>query len=271
MNHSFNINLILKMTALSVIFFATPTACSVVAHSRGESERYVDDSLSDKTFNLLNSRMEIASSPIIIAGSSNEGLIKCETESNSFHKSLLLKNESSLVNYYQYQTPPVSQEIYNVVEVPESGPEWFSMSISICALIASFGIPYWQHNKERKEAINEGYWVREVIMPKINELAFDVTTAFKNAIQSSQSQDAFLEIWDSTLLPKLGALRDSLYLFNSFKLLSGDIEMLEGICDVLEEKVSDNIDKPNEMRVSDVSRFHSSLIDKLITIHRKIS
>ncbi len=68
------------MTALSVIFFATPTACSVVAHSRGESERYVDDSLSDKTFNLLNSRMEIASSPIIIAGSSNEGLIKCETD-----------------------------------------------------------------------------------------------------------------------------------------------------------------------------------------------
>ena len=53
MNHSFNINLILKMTALSVIFFATPTACSVVAHSRGESERYVDDSLSDKTFNFM--------------------------------------------------------------------------------------------------------------------------------------------------------------------------------------------------------------------------
>ncbi|EPK4062875.1 hypothetical protein LLI29_003972, partial [Morganella morganii] len=72
------------------------------------------------------------------------------------------------------------------------------------------------------------------------------------------------------LLPKLGELRDSLYLFNSFKLLKDDIEALEEICDNLEERVSDNINEPQEKRISDISTFHSELINKLIGIHRKI-
>ncbi len=266
MNRSFKKILILRMTALSVIFFVLPTACSVVAHSQSESEHYASTPSSDE--NLLNSRMEMVSSPIIIAGSPDAGLMRCEVESNSFHKSSLLKNENSLVNYYRYQTQPVSQEIFNVVKVPESGPEWISIIVSIIALFSSFGVPYWQHHKERKEAINEGYWIREVIMPKINELAFDVTMEFKKAIPSPQ--DVFLDTLSNTLLPKLGELRDSLYLFNSFKLLNNDIEKLDEICDYLEEKVSDNIEKSNEIRISDISTFHSKLINKLIEIHRKI-
>lgn len=268
MNLSFNAKLTLKMTALSVIFFVLPTACTVDAHSQNESERYVNNISSDKTIKLLDSRIEMRSSPIIIAGSPNEGLMRCETEPNIFHKSFLLKNERSLETYYQYKTSPIAQEIFNIVKVPESGPEWVSIAVSIIALISSFGVPYWLHRKARKESINEGYWVREVIMPKINELAFDVTAEFKKAIPSSQ--DVFLDLLHSKLFPKLGELRDSLYLFNGFKSLKNDVEILDEICDNLEGRVSDNIDKSDEVRIFDISDFHLTLIAKLIDIHRKI-
>ncbi|HAG7297630.1 TPA: hypothetical protein HGT60_26275, partial [Escherichia coli] len=85
---------------------------------------------------------------------------------------------------------------------PENGPEWISIGISLFALVSSFVIPYVQHRKERKEAINEGYWVREVIMPKINGLAFDVVQSFKNSM--ALSEEEFLSVFSNTLLPKLG-------------------------------------------------------------------
>ncbi|WP_410955106.1 hypothetical protein [Raoultella planticola] len=276
MNLSFKKSLTLKMTALSVIFFVFPTACSVYAQSQSDSEIDAIDSSIDSAFNLTDARMDIVSSPIIIGVSNDDGLIKCENEGllkcestpNHFHKSLLLRKENSLANHYQLQAPTTSQEIFNVIKVPENGPEWVSIIISIIALASSFGVPYWQHQKERKEAINEGYWIREVIMPKINGLAFDVTAAFKNAVPLAQ--DLFIDALSNNLFPKLGELRDSLYLFNSFTLLNEDVEILESICDDLEQKVSDHIDEPNEIRIADISKFHSLLINKLIEMHRKI-
>ncbi|EMM9996249.1 hypothetical protein JAG49_002518 [Morganella morganii] len=266
MNLSFKENLILKMTALSVIFFMTLTACSSFSHSQNQ---HIKNSYSLGRYdNLSNIKMGMVFPQVIKEGFLNEGLMRCEPELKSFHKSLLLKNQNSLASHYQYQMSTTTQEIFNVVKIPESGPEWLSISISIIALLSSLGIPYIQHRKERKEAINEGYWIREVIMPKINTLAFNVTSEFKQAISSNQS--VFLQTLRNTLLPKLGELRDSLYLFNSFKLLKDDIEALEEICDNLEERVSDNINEPQEKRISDISTFHSELINKLIGIHRKI-
>lgn len=276
MNLSSKKSLTLKMTALSVIFFVFPTACSVYARSQSDSKTDAGYSANYSAFNLTDARMDVVSSPLIIGVSNDdelmkckdEGLMKCESVPNHFHKSLLLRQENSLANHYQFQASTSPQEIFNVVKVPESGPEWVSIIISIIALASSFGVPYWQHQKERKEAINEGYWIREVIMPKINGLAFDVTAAFKNAVPLAQDQ--FIDALSNSLFPKLGELRDSLYLFNSFALLNEDVEILESICDDLEEKVSDHIDKPNEIRIADISRFHSLMIKKLIEMHRKI-
>ena len=126
----------------------------------------------------------------------------------------------------------------------------------------------WQHYKGRNEAINEGYWLREVILPKINGLAFEVTEDFKDAM--GLPPDEFISLLDSQLFSKLGELRDSLYLFKGFSKLEKDIESLDGICDLFEQKVSDNIDSSIDTRISDVSIFHASLIRELMKMHRKI-
>ncbi|MBB8776903.1 hypothetical protein HEO39_004400 [Escherichia coli] len=258
----------LKMTALSVIFFVFPTACSVAAFSNDDSLSYENDAAYQLPLNPFDTSIPSISSPLVLSGIPNEGLMVCEKPFNSFHKLSLANknNENVLVNHYK--NTPESHEIFNIVKVPESGPEWVSICISILALISSFGIPYFQHRKERNEAINEGYWLREVIMPKINGLAFEVATEFKNAMPLAE--DDFINALNDNLLPKLGGLRDSLYLFESFPKLNQDVETLEGICDTLEEKVSDNINLPIEARMADISRFHSSLIQNLILLHRKV-
>ncbi|MDD9211299.1 hypothetical protein [Aeromonas dhakensis] len=262
MNHSFNVKSFLLILSVTI------TACSVVAESQRSHDFYADHEQFDKKTNSTNTRIDTQSYPIILSGGSVGDLLICSSEPNSFHKSFLLKNETSFVSHYQHKALPSPQEIFNIIKVPESGPEWFSIIISVLALISSFAIPYLQHNKERKEAINEGYWVQEVIMPKINGLAFDVTESFKKAIPLSQ--DDFISTLKLSLLPKLGELRDSLYLFGSFPSLKNDIDTLEDICDEFEGKMSDNIDQTNETRIYDVSEFHSKLIRKLIEIHRKI-
>lgn len=265
---SSNLSSALKMTALSVIFFVFPTACTVAAFSNDDSLNYENDAAYQLPLNPFDTSIPSISSPLVLSGIPNEGVMVCEKPHNSFHKLLLTNknNESVLVNHYK--NVPNSNEIYNVVKVPESGPEWVSIGISIFALISSLGIPYFQHRKERNEAINEGYWLREVIMPKINNLAFEVATDFKNSMPLVEAD--FIDALNERLLPKLGGLRDSLYLFESFPKLKQDVEVLEAICDTLEEKVSDNINSPIETRLSDISRFHSSLIKNLILLHRKV-
>ncbi|WP_337083482.1 hypothetical protein [Citrobacter freundii] len=258
--------LILKMTALSVIFFIFPTACSVAAFSDDKTTETEKNRLIYNQGELYN--IKKFASPNTIIGSPIDGLLYCEKGLDTFHKSSLLnpKSNNKLTNHYS--SIPEANDIYNVVNVPESGPEWFSIIVSLLALLSSFIIPYLQHKNERKEAINEGYWIREVIMPKVNGLAFEVTAAFKRAIPLAE--DDFLIALQDQLFPKLGELRESFYLFNSFSSVTTDIENLDNICDELEQKVSDNIDLPLETRINDISRFHLVLIQNLIDIHKKI-
>ncbi|EFN5923837.1 TPA: hypothetical protein ACP60B_000020 [Escherichia coli] len=258
----------IKMTALSVIFFIFPAACSVTDFSNKENIECNESLYPNTPFYISDSGLSGISSPFFLSGNPNDGLMFCEKANDTFHKlSLARDNKKDLFANY-FKDVPNSHDIYNIVKVPENGPEWISIGISLFALVSSFVIPYVQHRKERKEAINEGYWVREVIMPKINGLAFDVVQSFKNSM--ALSEEEFLSVFSNTLLPKLGELRDSLYLFNSFPELNADIENLESICDSLEEEVSNHIDSPNEIRISDISMFHSKLIQKLILLHKKI-
>lgn len=252
------------MTALSVIFFIFPTGCSVAAFTEDISiQTPYSPNKPEELFGIKKFAL-----PTTIIGTPVNGLIFCEKATDTFNRSTLSypKSQEELVNYYK--SIPETNDIYNVVNVPESGPEWFSIIVSLLALFSSFIIPYLQHKNERKEAINEGYWIREVIMPKVNGLAFDVAAAFKRAIPLTE--DDFLVALQDQLLPKLGELRESFYLFNSFAPVIPDIENLDNICDELEQKVSDNIDLPIENRINDISRFHLVLIQKLIDIHKKI-
>lgn len=134
MSPSSNLFSALKMTALSVIFFVFPTACTVAAFSNDDSLNYENDAAYQLPLNPFDTSIPSISSPLVLSGIPNEGLMVCEKPYNSFHKLSLTNknNESALVNHYK--SVPDSHEIYNVVKVPESGPEWISIGISIFAL-----------------------------------------------------------------------------------------------------------------------------------------
>ncbi|EFH6879869.1 hypothetical protein AB0Y16_00995 [Escherichia coli] len=253
---------VFKMTALPVIFFVNISACSATYPERTASNMDSQNSeshvIEPKSGNIFNADICIGK---------NSDLKLCNSYERKFTPHLLYdKPDNYVLNGYYPSTS--SGNLYNIVRVPESGPEWYSIAISIIALIASVGVPLWQHYKGRNEAINEGYWLREVILPKINGLAFEVTEDFKDAM--GLPPDEFISLLDSQLFSKLGELRDSLYLFKGFSKLEKDIESLDGICDLFEQKVSDNIDSSIDTRVSDVSIFHASLIRELMKMHRKI-
>ncbi|WP_421241912.1 hypothetical protein [Aeromonas enteropelogenes] len=102
-------------------------------------------------------------------------------------------------------------------------------------------------------------------MPKINDLAFDVTAEFKEKIKLPE--DDFLISLDETLFPKLGELRDSFYLLEGLTSLKSDIDTLDEVCDELEANMSNNIHESDAIRASDITKFHSTLTQKLIKIH----
>lgn len=261
MNLSSNFIDILKMTALSVIFFCFIPGCSQTAYS---AEAKVLEK-SNPSF------MDESSS--LCLNSANNDLKVCKSAIELFDSTLLNKNNNIHNRYLVVQKQEAlptstSSEIYNVINTPENGPEWFSIIVSIIAILFSVGIPVYQHRKERNETINEGYWIREVIMPKINNLAFEVCTVFKASIQLDPT--AFATSFSTTLLPKLNELRDTFYLFESYPHLSARISELDTICDNFENNVDNNQSAPEDVRQKDISSFHTDLIKKLIQLHSSV-
>jgi len=173
-----------------------------------------------------------------------------------------------LVSPKEQKTYKSQEEIYNVINIPESGPELISILVSILALIASVGIPYYQHKKQKTDSINEGFWMREVIMPKVNNLTFEVCNKFKENLSLDPAQ--FVVKFRDELLPLLGELRDSLYLFSTFPKVQAHIQVLEDICDKFENNVDTNQTFSFEIRNKDISTFHILFIGELMKIHTKI-
>ncbi|MGM7742952.1 hypothetical protein ACS780_20620 [Yersinia enterocolitica] len=159
--------------------------------------------------------------------------------------------------------------IYNYVQNPPEDKDYGSYVFSFLAIIISIGIPVWQRYVQKNDAINEGFWIREVVMPKINANIFAVCAAFRNNLTLSESD--FSRAYNDELLPQLNELRDSFSLLTAFPKAVDCSTVLNGYCDDFEDVITNNINKPVNVRKEDISYFHLKLTKELISIHQKIS
>lgn len=166
--------------------------------------------------------------------------------------------------------------LYNYIQIPDKDTDFGSYIFSLFALLTSILIPIWQRKGQRrdavtqkKEAINDGFWMREVIMPQINNNVFNCCAAFRARLNLSSSD--FTQAYNEVLLPSLNELRDSFSLLSAFTEASSYALSLNEICDDFDDNVMDNIDSPLSTRKEDVSNLQIKLTKQLIEIHKAIS
>lgn len=197
---------------------------------------------------------------------------KCSNLIDHFEPVYLLSNGTEVfVQAYndckKTRTDENDSSIYNIVKVPDGGPEWVSIIISMLALVASIGIPGYQFWRQRKSSINEGFWLREVIFPKLNEITFSVINKFKQSLDLNITD--FALAFGRDLIPALNQLRDASFLMNSFPKSEDFVTRMESICDSFENDVDNNQSKSKEIRLKDINDFHNEVISLFIEYHFK--
>lgn len=158
-------------------------------------------------------------------------------------------------------------EIYNIVRVPESGPEWWSIGLSFIAILISVSLPSYQFRKQRNSSVNEGFWLREVIFPKLNETAFETVKKLKTGLKLPESD--FLVLYQTVIIPLLNELKDTSDLLNAFTVDDKMVTDIENLCDELEDDVSNSVLKSYDIRLATISTFHNDLTTLLIKFHLK--
>ena len=197
----------------------------------------------------------------------------CKSEPLGFSPNSLTKSFTSQ-NLVELKESPSSINTY--IQQPEPSTDYGSYIISILALLASIGIPLWQRSLQQKDSqsqtldsINEGFWIREVVMPQINSKIFNLCSTFRNRINLNKPD--FTISYRDELLPLLNELRDSFSLFKAFPNASGAIQLLEKYCDDFDDDVTDHLDETISVRRADVYSFQLKLTQELIKTHKLIS
>lgn len=196
----------------------------------------------------------------------------CKSEALGFNPASLSNNYSSKngINTDQGQSL-----INNYIQQPDSPTDYGSYVISILAFFASIGVPLWQRyiqkndsKNQRLDSINEGFWIREVVMPQINTNIFSVCTAFRGKLNLSENE--FTLIYRDELLPLLNELRDSFSLLKAFPNATNAIITLQQYCDDFDDTINDHINEPLNVRKSDISSFQLTLTKELMKTHKAI-
>lgn len=175
----------------------------------------------------------------------------------------ILNNNTDSIN------PPSTTHIYNTIEVPTDEQNdlgvWISIVISILAFISSIVIPLYLRHREKRDSINDEFWMREVILPKINELLFSFCESLKNSITSCDGNPAQFQIYFAgSYLSEQGSLRDSFSMLSSIVQNTSLPEELEYICDDLDQNISDNLNSALHIRKQNIYLFQQEIIKKLI-------
>ncbi|WP_350262731.1 hypothetical protein AAF463_23925 (plasmid) [Pantoea sp. BJ2] len=204
----------------------------------------------------------------------NIDISNCSNSTDRFDPVFLLskRSEVSVLAYNDCNKKTTDKvndvnSIYNIVKVPDGGPEWVSIIISMLALLASIGIPGYQFWRQRKSSVNEGFWLREVIFPKLNEITFSVINTFKQSLDLNLPD--FAIAYGRDLIPALNQLRDASSLMNSFPKNEDFVTRMETICDSFENEVDNNQSKSKEIRLTDINDFHNKVISLFIEYHFK--
>lgn len=252
----FKHNALLKMTVLSVIFFGA-TACNESKIKQTPSEisttKYFDYFSKDAPNDFIN-RI-------------NHPLERYAHIPNTFSPNYLSINALDYENRH-YVINEKTSDLYNLIQLPESKNDYSSLTISILALLASIFLPIFLHKKQKKDAINDGFWLREVILPKINDLMFQVCSDLKSNFNLSPAD--FGIQYQSLIIPKINELRDKFEMLDSFPKMQNYLDALDDHCDQLDNDVSNHITSPPAIRMNDISTFNRSMLKTLIEIHKAI-
>lgn len=171
-----------------------------------------------------------------------------------------LKNFEADKNYITSET-----KIYNRIELAKDDKTDWSIWISLLALLTSIGIPWITRRNDRKKSIHDDYWMRGVILPKINELLFNLTASLSNAFQNFDGDDVgFQQYFSGHYLSEQGALRDSFSMISSVVNKVKIAEELEILCDELDQKISDHLSEPVHVRKQDAQWFMQEVIKKIV-------
>ncbi|WP_164097760.1 hypothetical protein [Serratia marcescens] len=259
MLHYSKCNVFPKMAGWPVIFLVI-SSCSLNAETYNTENPVINYNNSAK-----GSIYSIDNGGVFEQETPDGKVILQKSINSSFSPSFLSKSVS------QYASGHYSlgdSDIYNFIKVPESNPDYWAMCISILALISSIAVPFLINKKQRKDAINEGFWLREVIFPKINTLMFDFCNELKASFNLSLTQ--FVQKYSSDLSLRLGELRDTFNMFHCFPNLQERIDSLDAICDELENDIDNHQSESIEIRISDVSKFNTKMLAKMLDIHRQV-
>lgn len=160
-------------------------------------------------------------------------------------------------------------DIYNYIQTPESDTDWGSYILSGLAILFSVGTAIWQRYTQKNDAINDGFWVREVVMPQINNGVINLSSGVNSKLKLNPAD--FTTAYQNDLLPLLNELRDSFSLLSAFPNATAYAQKLNYFCDNFDDVLSDNINKPIEVRLKDVSDFRINITKELMVIHKKIT
>lgn len=159
--------------------------------------------------------------------------------------------------------------VYNYIQAPDSDADWKSYLLSLLAIVISLGIPVWQRYAQKSDAINDGFWIREVIMPQINNCIVNLCSETNSKLRMPSG--AFTPAYQRDLLPLLNELRDSFSLLTAFPNSVAYSQKMNGFCDNFDDALSDHVNEPLDVRLKDVSDFRIKLTKELISIHKKIT
>ncbi|NWA20350.1 hypothetical protein [Serratia liquefaciens] len=157
-------------------------------------------------------------------------------------------------------------KIYNKIDIPPKDDviDW-SIWISLLAFITSVVLPLYIRHKDKKKSINDDYWMRSVILPRINEILFSLTSSLTNAFQNHDGDETgFQSYFSGQYLSELGALRDSFSMIPSVVNKENIAEELETLCDNLDQKISDHLLEPIHVRKQDAQWFMQEVIKKIV-------
>lgn len=159
--------------------------------------------------------------------------------------------------------------IYNYIQNPDSDTDWGAYILSGLAMFVSVGTTIWQRRTQKSDAINDGFWVREVIMPQVNEGVTNLCSRVKGELKTPSAD--FTAAYRTDLLPLLNELRDSFSLLSAFPNSGQYAQKLNGFCDNFDDALSDHVNEPLDVRLEDVSGFRINLTKELMLIHKKIT
>lgn len=178
------------------------------------------------------------------------------------------KTELNLDNQNKNDSILKNTKIYNTINLPDEKKTDWSLMISILALLASIGIPLYTNWKDRNKSIYDDFWMREVILPRINDLTFQTTQSLQKELDEGVDPDRFQQYFGNRFLKEIGSLRDSFGMLSGIIKKNEFIEQLEKICDELEQRISDNLDKPMHIRKIDGQWFQQEIIKNLVKCHK---